>query len=840
MLFYLYRRRLRVHAVQELLAGAGVAVAVALLFAVTLASTSVTGSASQVLRAVAGPANLQLRARSADGMDGRLLPQVEALPGVAQAAPLLEENATVIGPGGRRAPVLLAGVDAGLVLLDGLAHTLPRSTFSASGIGLSSATAAAVGVDPRATRYVSLELRGRIIRLGVTAVLGPGAVGMLANAPVSVMPLAGLQRLAGLPGRVTRIVLLTRPGQTAAVRARLLALFGAHLTLATAGEDIALLRQALGPSDQSSKFFAAISVLLGFLLAFNTMLLTVPERREAISDLRLLGVQRSSIVGMVFFQALCLGIVASLAGLLGGYALAISAFHESPGYLAEAFTLGEGTVVGAGPVLLAFGGGVLATCLAATVPLLDLRHGGAPLESTRDVDGTSGDPLGRRAQLWFSLAAAGVLAFATAAFALLPALALAALSVLALAAVLAVPPVLGALLRASGALAGRYRLGNVAVVLLSLRGSTLRSLALAGTGAVALFGSVALGGARSDLLHGLARFSHAYTADAGIWVNPPGANQATVDFLPGADAARIARVPGVVRVRSFFGGYLDFGGRRVWIIARPPGAQREVLASQIVAGNASAALARLGGTGWVAVSAQIAAAHHLGVGGTLTLPTPSGDARFKIAATTTNLGWSPGVVFIGAGDYRAHWATSSPTALGVELAPGASATRTRGEIVRALGPASGLEVSTASARAASIDALAGAGLSRLGEISALLLLAAILTLSAALSSAIWQRRRTLAQLRLSGATPRRLRGMLLVESALLVSAGCLTGALAGLYGQVMIDVYLKHVTGFPLATITTGMRPLELLALVLAAALAVVAAPGWLAARVPPTSALGE
>ena len=56
---------------------------------------------------------------------------------------------------------------------------------------------------------------------------------------------------------------------------------------------------------------------------------------------------------------------------------------------------------------------------------------------------------------------------------------------------------------------------------------------------------------------------------------------------------------------------------------------------------------------------------------------------------------------------------------------------------------------------------------------------------------------SLATLRLSGVAPRRLRLILLVESALMLGAGCVTGAVAGIYGQVVIDGYLAHVTGFP-------------------------------------------
>jgi putative ABC transport system permease protein len=379
------------------------------------------------------------------------------------------------------------------------------------------------------------------------------------------------------------------------------------------------------------------------------------------------------------------------------------------------------------------------------------------------------------------------------------------------------------------------------VTLASLRGTTLRSLALAATGAVALFGSVALGGSRENLLKGIAGFTRSYVADAQIWVsNPDDNDQATNAFVAGQDAARIARVPGVASVRSFEGSFLELNGRRVWIIARPPGGSREVLKSQIVEGREPIASRHLGAGGWIAVSQQIAREHHVGLGGTLALPTPTGERRFRIAATTTNLAWPPGVIFMSAADYRQAWRTSAPTAYGIDLRPNTDPAVARDAIQRALGPTNGLEVSLPRARERKINALTNEGLGQLGEISTLLLLAAVVAMAAALGSSIWQRRPWLAGLRLAGAPPRRLRRILLTEAALLLGAGCLTGALAGIYGQVVIDAYLKHVTGFPIARSLTGVRPLEIFVLVVGLALVIVAVPGWFASRVSPALALEE
>jgi hypothetical protein len=118
-LVYLYRRRLRAHAVQELLAGLGVAIAAALICAVVGANASVTSSTREVVQEVVGPATLQLRARGNEGFDARTLVSVTHLPGVKQAAPLLEQPATIVAPNGRRIAVDLAGADVSLTVLDG-------------------------------------------------------------------------------------------------------------------------------------------------------------------------------------------------------------------------------------------------------------------------------------------------------------------------------------------------------------------------------------------------------------------------------------------------------------------------------------------------------------------------------------------------------------------------------------------------------------------------------------------------------------------------------------------------------------------------------------------------
>jgi putative ABC transport system permease protein len=841
-LLYLYRARLRINAAQELLAGFGVAVAVALLFATLVASASIASSSEEVVRAVIGPADLQVRARGGDGFDERLLRTIKHLPGVVQAAPLLEQTATITGPSGRSASVDIAGTDPTLAILNGLARSLPISALTPGSVGLSKTTAHELGIGDRPSRatWVSLSLRGSRVPLRVSAILGPEAFGALARARVAVMPAEQLQQLTGLRGRISRVLVQSAPGSGPAVRGELLRLVGAKLVVARADQDEQLLRHTLAPSNQASALFAAISALIGFLFAFNAMLLTVPERRQLIASLRIEGARRSAIVQMVVFQALCLGVVASAVGVAAGYGLSTSVFHQSPGYLAQAFTLGTGTVVGVTPLAIAFVGGVVATLLASLLPLFDLRAGRA-FDAVYVEDGVPGNVLGREIQHWLFALAVGLLLASTLLFWLVPAAAILACLLLALATVSAVPVVLAGVLRLAQATAARReRMTLLPLALASLRSTTLRSLALAATGALALFGSIALGGSRNDLLRGIGRYTSHYVAGADIWIVNPHDNQAIDEFNADGALAKVSRVQGVSQAHAFQGGFLDIGDRRVWVIAWPGSVRAELLENQVIDGSLDGALARLRGSDWITVSRQIAGAAGAHVGGYLRIPTPSGRRSFRIAATTTNFGWSPGAIVLNSADYSRLWQSTAPTAIGVDLSAGANVGDVRAAIERTLGGASGLEVLGARARATGIEDSASEGLGQLGDIATLLLVAAILAMLAALGSSIWQRRVSLAALRLEGARPSRLRRLLLVEILLMLAAGCLTGAIAGVYGEFVIDGYLRNETGFPVAGGAIGQRPLEIFALVVVSVLLVAVLPGWVASRVPPGLALEE
>lgn len=849
-LLYLYGRRLRTHPVQELLAATGIAIGVALLLAVVVANASIAGSVAQLVGGIAGEARLQVVARGDAGIDARLAGAVRGLPGVAHAALLLERRAQLVGPHGR-ASVLLVGVDPTLATLGG---TLTRGIGPAAGIVfrdgllLPSATAARLGaqrlplgalVADAPSRTVVVRMRGAARRVRVAAVLGPELIGPLSQSAVAVARLAQVQALAHEPGRVSRILVEAAPGAQATVRRELAALTRGRADVVPIDQESRVLAQAAAPNDQSTGLFAAISAIVGLLLAFNAMLLTVPERRRSVADLRLQGFSPGQVVVVLGFQALLLGTVASAAGVALGELLARTLFGAVPTYLSFAFPTGSQRVVPPGVVPLAFAGGIAATCVAALQPLADLRAA-RPLDAVYRDGGEPGQALAGRT---WQVAPAVALALVVATGVLLtlePAATVVGIAALALATVLSMPALFALVVRACGRLARELRLGMLAVATMALRATTLRSVALAASGAIAVFGSVAIEGAHGDLVRGLDRNFGEFLSSADLWVTTGGDDLTTDSFPTRGAVARLRAQPGVAAVRPYYGALLDVGDRRTWVIAHAAQDAAPFPPSQVVAGDPLTAAAQLRHGGAVAVSGAIAREQGARVGGTIALPTPTGVRRLRLVAVLTNLGWGPGAIVLGAADFRRAWATRDPTALEVDVRPGADPARVQATLRRALAPGWALTVQTRAQRLAQYERLARQGLDRLTLISRLLLAAAALALAAATGAAIWQRRRAIAAHRLQGFVPGQLRRALLLEAAIVLGAGCLAGALAGVYGHLLLDRWLRLTTGFPAPFSVAGWQVLETFALVATSSLLLVLVPSYLATRVPARVALQD
>jgi putative ABC transport system permease protein len=839
MLFHLYRVRLRSHAIQELLAGSGIAVGVALVLGVLVANTSLTGSASELVHQFGGSARLQLAARSPEGFDEKLGTQSRRLPGVLVAASVLRESIEVTGPKGTDAVQLLGATPSILQLGVLGARSLGSGTVSVGGgVMLPATVAEATGLQVGDTARVLSHGETRNVHVGTVLTRPP--FGALASSPVAVAFLPTAQQLTGLRGRITQVYIKSLPGQEARVATELSALGGPTLDVQPIDHELTLLDQAAKPNDQSTSLFAAISVMVGFLLALNANLLTVPERRRFVADLRMQGYDWRQVLVLLAFQAVVLGLLASAVGVVLGDFLSHFFLHRVPAYLSVAFPVGSQEILRTKTILAALGCGVLATGLASLAPAMDLRSSRPTDAVLRDREGGS-ETISRQTTVKVTLACLASVALITVMVLLDANLTIAGGVALALSTLCAIPCLFSCLARLLRWTGERLRSSALIVVVSELRATTTRAVALAGIAALAVYGSVAIGGARDDLIRGLDSSFGQYLQTADIWVTTGGNDLGTTNsFAPGVAASDVSRAPGVASVRTYQGDLLDVGDRRMWIIGRPPADNPLIPSTQLVAGDLAVADERIRGEGWGTVSNVFATEHHLQVGATFQLPTPSGQASFRVAAITTNLGWPPGAVILDVRDFRRFWRTSDPTALEINLRKGVTPAQGRAQVAKALGSRPGLRVQTFEERQNQYALDSRQALEALSQIATLLLIAAALAVASALGAALWQRRARLASLKIQGYDTAQLWRALLLESVVVLGVGCAVGAIFGVYGHSLASRWLRISTGFP-APFEVGLKGVFLTLLLLAIiAISVISIPGFAAARAPAQSSFQE
>jgi putative ABC transport system permease protein len=342
------------------------------------------------------------------------------------------------------------------------------------------------------------------------------------------------------------------------------------------------------------------------------------------------------------------------------------------------------------------------------------------------------------------------------------------------------------------------------------------------------------------LLTGLEDAAHDMNAFTDVWISPAGSYN-LLDVAPFApnDRARLRRVPGVRAVREYRGGLLDFGERRVWVIAPPTSVSPLLPASQLVEGDLGLATSRVRSGGWAVLSRALAAEHRLQIGDAFMLPSPN-PTEFRVAALSTNIGWPPGAILINAHDFAGAWGSNEVAAYNIMLDPGVATPSVVDGLKKALGPASGLAVQSAAQHAERQRKLSRQGLVHLTQIAALIMVGAVLAMAAAMGTMVWQRRPRLAKLKLEGFRRAELWRTVLLESVVLLGVGCVAGALLGLLGQQLLDRALANMINFPVVHSVAIAATVTSAGLVLAAAVVAIALPGYLAAGVSPAVALQD
>ncbi len=305
---------------------AGIALGVALGYAVHLVNRAAVDDVAAAVRAVAGEADIEVRG-GRSGFPEALYPRIARLPGVELASPLLELD---VGMAGSERTLRVIGLDIlrAAILQPSLAIENRGELIAPDKAFLSEAAAAALGLGKGdrlrlvvGQRTVSLQVAGV---LPATALRGQAALVDIATAQWR------FQRL-GVLNRVD--IRLRRASDRASVLKSIQVLLppGAHATFV---DD---LEQASAYPSRAYRVnlnvLALVALFTGGFLVFSAQALETARRRGEHALLRVLGSRQADIVRMVLAEAVVLGALGAAIGLALGYALAIVALRASGGDL---------------------------------------------------------------------------------------------------------------------------------------------------------------------------------------------------------------------------------------------------------------------------------------------------------------------------------------------------------------------------------------------------------------------------------------------------------------------------------------------------------------------------
>jgi putative ABC transport system permease protein len=158
-----------------------------------------------------------------------------------------------------------------------------------------------------------------------------GSVGSIGGAILLSMDLASAQRITGKIGKVDRIDVAAAsdvsPDELVRrLKARIPPALRPRVTVQTgqqnADDQTASIGKALNFITIALLAFGGIAVFVGAFIIFNTFSITVAQRAREFALLRTLGATRGQVLRSVILEALVIGVLSSLLGLLAGFGIA--------------------------------------------------------------------------------------------------------------------------------------------------------------------------------------------------------------------------------------------------------------------------------------------------------------------------------------------------------------------------------------------------------------------------------------------------------------------------------------------------------------------------------------
>ncbi|SEU34700.1 FtsX-like permease family protein [Stigmatella erecta] len=819
----------------------GIALGVAVVVSIDLASHSALQAFEQSTSTVAGQATHQLTG-GPTGLPASLYSALRLRPGMPPSAPVVEGH--VRAAQGDRRPLTLLGVDPFSeepfrpYVSDRQGPRLASLLTEPGTVLMTAETARLVGAPAPGASF-QVAVGGQLRTLRVLGLLTPSdARTRRALEGLILADVSTAQEVLGLTGRLSRIDLKLGDAAEAARLRQGLPPGVELLRAASRGHTVEQMTRAFRTNLTA---LSLLALVVGMFLIYNTMTFSVVQRRGQLGRLRALGITRGELFALVLGEAALLGAVGTAAGLLLGVLLGRGLVGLVTQTLNDLYFVVSVRRLSLEPLLFAKGValGLGATLGAALVPAWEAAR--SPPATTMRRSASEDLARGRapRLALWGLLvlgAGAGLLVLPTQA---LPP-AYVGLFCVQLGAALLVPWTTGKLVlgaaRPLGAVFGL--LGRMAAR--GVRTSLSRtSVALAAL-MIAVSTTVGVGLMVASFRGTVAEWLES-SLQADIYASPPSlmARRGDSAFVPGL-AGHLAGTPGVAAHSTLRSVKVDVDGvaTDLTAIGFPPGLPR---AYRFKEGDADTVWRELEAPDTLIVSEPLSVHRHVHRGSTVRLRTDRGPRDFRVRGVYYDFGSDVGAVLMTRATYEAAFEDRGVTGLALYAAPGqdvdALVERVRARVGdrqlvhvrsnRVLREGS-LEVFDRTFTITQVLRLLAVGVAFVGVLSALMALQL-------------ERAREFAVLRATGLTPGQLWGLVSLQTGLL-------GLLAGLFAvplglalaYILVHVINQRSFGWTLQLAVTPGVLLQAVGLALAAAGLAGLYPAWRMSRANPALALRE
>lgn len=582
-----------------------------------------------------------------------------------------------------------------------------------------------------------------------------------------------------------------------------------------------------------------LALVVSAFLVYSSVSFAVVQRRASIAILRALGATRAQVLGVVVVEALLLGGIGAICGAVLGRAIAERLLALVARTINDLYFVVAVTEVtpSSRSALIAFAAGIVAALIGAAIPAVEAARTAPRLGLMRSALESGVTRRSRRfAGLGLALAGTAAITIVLSERSLIAGFA--ALALLLLAAALAVPAILHAVARISShavglvSTTGRLAISGVAESL-SRTGVAVAALAIALAAALGI--AVMVESFRESLRLWLER-----TLRADIYVTAPGPGFSRPERqIDPQVVARLLAVPGIV----------DHSASRRVTVESPEGLL--LLEAVKLARAGYDGITLLDGEraqmwsafdrGAVLLSESQAYRSKRSAGDHIALLTTRGPRSFAVAGVYRDYSNDRGAVMMHRAFYRTLWNDDAVTALGLYLTPGLPPQKVMRDLHAAAGERQALLIRSNR----DVRSLSMAIFERTFAITRVLywLAAGIATLgllSAVLAYEL-ERARELAVLRALGVTPRGLGALIAAQTGFI---GLMAGAFAipvGLASAwVLIEVINRRAFGWQL-DLHVGAHEIGLsLLLAVAAALAAALYPAWRCARMSVAAAIRE